>query len=168
MSENSLVFVSILGAFWTPQNGSKINEKSIIGLILGQDGSKDVSSWANTVPRTDFEWFCNRFLNHFRLMSDHFWTYSCSLQEPFFTFSESLLDYFRLMSDQCWIDVYSMLLWIGLMCTRCWDRFSSDLRHIYTNLNCDSHWQVSSLTCANITDKIPNMQDMYFNLNSAP
>ena len=43
--------------FWCildPKNGSKINEKSILGLILGQDGSKEVSPWANMAPRTGF------------------------------------------------------------------------------------------------------------------
>ena len=38
-----------------------------------------------------------------------------------------ILDHFRLMSDRFWIDIYSILTWIGLMFTRCWDRFSSDL-----------------------------------------
>ena len=42
-------------------------------------------------------------------------------------FLESILDHFRLMSDRFGIDIHSILTWIGLMFTRCWDRFSSDL-----------------------------------------
>ena len=34
-----------------------MDKKSILGLILGQDGSKEVSSWANMAPRTDFDLF---------------------------------------------------------------------------------------------------------------
>ena len=137
------------------------------------------SSWAKMAPRRChleptwlqepvFEWFSNKILNQFRLLSDWLWADICSLQDPLLIIFKSILNHFRLMSDRFWIDIYSILIWIGLMFTRCWDRFSSDLRHIYTNLNCDSHWQVSSLTFANTTEKIPNMQEMYFNLNRAP
>ena len=69
-----------------PQNGSKIDEKSILGLMLGQDGSKEVSSWANMTPRTDFHLFFDRFFNHFRLMSDRFWIDICSFQGSILTY----------------------------------------------------------------------------------
>ena len=81
---------SIFHRFWCilySQYGWKIHGKSILGLILGQDGCKEVSSWANMNPRTDFECFLNNFLNHFRLMSDRFWTDICSLQELILTYS---------------------------------------------------------------------------------
>ena len=96
------------------------------------------SSWAKMAPRRChleptwlqepvFEWFSNQILNQFRLLSDWFWADICSLQEPLFIIFRSILDHFRLMSDRFWIDIYSILTWIGLMFTRCWDRFSSDL-----------------------------------------
>ena len=78
-------------------------------------------------PRTDFELSFNRFLDQFKLISDRFWADICSLQEPLFIIFRSILDHFRLMSDRSWIDIYSILTWIGLMFTRCGDRFSSDL-----------------------------------------
>ena len=44
VSENCLVFESIFKAFWAPPNPLKIDKNSILGAILGQDGSKEVSS----------------------------------------------------------------------------------------------------------------------------
>ena len=127
MSENCLVFESIFGAFWTP----KMDEKSMKNRSSG-------SSWAKMAPRRChleptwlqepvFEWFSNQILNQFRLLSDWFWADICSLQEQLFIIFRSILNHFRLMSDRFWIDIYSILTWIGLMFTRCWDRFSSDL-----------------------------------------
>ena len=96
------------------------------------------SSWAKMAPRRChleptwlqepvFEWFSNQNLNQFRLLSDWFWADICSLQEQLFIIFRSILNHFRLMSDRFWIDIHSILTWIGLMFTRCWDRFSSDL-----------------------------------------
>ena len=146
MSENCLVFESIFAAFWTP----KIDEKSMKNRSSG-------SSWAKMAPRRChleptwlqepvFQWFSNQLLNQFRLLSAWFWADICSFQEPLVTISKSILDHFRLMSDRFCIDIYSILTWIGLMFTRCWDRFSSVLGQIYIDLNCDSHWQISSST----------------------
>ena len=44
ISENCLIFESTFKAFWAPQNRSKVDQNSILGVILGQDGSKEVSS----------------------------------------------------------------------------------------------------------------------------
>ena len=44
VSENCLIFVPIFKGFWVPQNRLKIDKNSILGVILGQDGSKEVSS----------------------------------------------------------------------------------------------------------------------------
>ena len=118
------------------------------------------SSWAKMAPRRChleptwlqepvFEWFSNQLLNQFRLLSDWFWA-DIFLQELLFIIFKSILDYFRLMSDRFWIDIYSISTWIGLMFTRCWDRLSSGLRHIYTDLKCDTHWRISSLTFAHL------------------
>ena len=94
-----------------------------------------------------FEWFSNQILNQFRLLSDWFWADICSLQEPLFIIFRSILDHFRLMSDRFWIDIYSILTWIGLMFTRCWDRFSSDLNKsiltlIATRIDKWAHWHL--------------------------
>ena len=44
VSENCFIFESILGIFWYPRMGIKIDEKSILGVILRQDGSKEGAS----------------------------------------------------------------------------------------------------------------------------
>ena len=147
MSENCLVFESISYAFSTP----KMDEKSMKNRSSG-------SSWAKMAPRRChleptwlqepvFEWFSNQILNQFRLLSDWFWADICSLQEPLFIIFRSILDHFRLMSDRFWIDIYSILTWIGLMFTRCWDRFSSDLNKsiltlIATRIDKWAHWHL--------------------------
>ena len=49
---------------WVPQNAPQIDRKSILEVILGQegsilvpDGSREISSSANMAPRTDFDRF---------------------------------------------------------------------------------------------------------------
>ena len=44
VSENCFIFQWIFEVFWAPQNRLKIDKNSILGVILGQDGSKEVSS----------------------------------------------------------------------------------------------------------------------------
>ena len=44
VSENCFIFEWIFEAFWAPPNRLKIDKNSILGVILGQDGSKEVSS----------------------------------------------------------------------------------------------------------------------------
>ena len=44
VSENCFISEWIFEAFWASQNRIKINKNSILGVILGQDGSKEVSS----------------------------------------------------------------------------------------------------------------------------
>ena len=51
-------------AFWNPPNAPQIDRKSILEVILGQegsilvqDGSREISSSANMAPRTDFDRF---------------------------------------------------------------------------------------------------------------
>ena len=168
MSENCFVFEWIFCAFWTP----KMDQKSMKNQSSG-------SSWAKMAPRRChleptwlqepvFEWFSNQILNQFKLLSDWFWADICSLQEPLYVIFKSNLDHFRLMPDRFWIDIYSILTWIGLMFTRCWDRFSSDLKQIYTDLNCDSHWQISSLTFACLQYlKVKDSRYANFKLNTA-
>ena len=55
---------SMLKAFWVPQNAPQIDRKSILEVIVGQegsilvqDGSREISSSANMAPRTDFHRF---------------------------------------------------------------------------------------------------------------
>ena len=43
VSENCFIFDPIFKAFWAPPNRLKIDKNSILGAILGQDGSKEVS-----------------------------------------------------------------------------------------------------------------------------
>ena len=64
MSAKCLIFESISEAFWVPPKALKINQKSILEVILGQegsilvqDGSREISSSANMAPRTDFDRF---------------------------------------------------------------------------------------------------------------
>ena len=141
-------FEWIFEAFWAPQNRVKINKNSILGVILGQDGSKEVSSWANMAPRTDFNWFLNRFWINLNWCPIDFGLIFVRSKNRFWRMFRSILNHFRLMSDRFWIDIYLVFTWIGLMFTRCWDRFSSDLGQINTDLNCDSYGQISSLTFA--------------------
>ena len=47
-------------------------------------------------------------------MSDRIWSDMYSLQEQMLTFVEKFLHHFRLMSDQFWIHASSTLIWIGL------------------------------------------------------
>ena len=46
-------FWSILG----PQNIPRIDKKSVLEVILGQEGSREISSSANMAPRTDLKRF---------------------------------------------------------------------------------------------------------------
>ena len=46
-------FRSILG----PPNVPRIYERSVLEVILGQEGSREISSSANMAPRTDFDRF---------------------------------------------------------------------------------------------------------------
>ena len=64
MSAKSCILESIFKAFWIPQNAPQIDRKSILEVILGQegsilvqDGSREISSSANMAPRTDFDRF---------------------------------------------------------------------------------------------------------------
>ena len=138
-SENCLVFGSIFGVFWTPQNGSKIDEKSILGLILGQDGSKEVSSWANMAPRTVFWMIFNRFLDQFKLMSDLLWADICSLQEPFFS---HFLNRFWIILGWCPVNVGLMFIrcYYGLMVIQCWLDVHTMLRSIVVRFETHLYW----------------------------
>jgi len=51
------ILESICEAFRSHPNASRIDKKSILEVILGQEGSREISSSANMAPRTDF----NRF-----------------------------------------------------------------------------------------------------------
>ena len=61
VSENHFIFSLILDWFWYPKITSKINEKSILSVILPQDGFKEVSFGANIAreapTHVDFHWF---------------------------------------------------------------------------------------------------------------
>ena len=36
-------YLAVLPSFWIPPNAAKTDQKSILGIILGQDGSREVS-----------------------------------------------------------------------------------------------------------------------------
>ena len=57
MSAKSCILESIFKAFWIPQNAPQIDKKSILEVILGQEGSREISSSANMAPRTDLDRF---------------------------------------------------------------------------------------------------------------
>ena len=64
MSAKNCILESIFKVFWIPQNAPQIDRKSILEVILGQegsilvqDGSREISSSANMAPRTDFDRF---------------------------------------------------------------------------------------------------------------
>ena len=147
MSENCLVFESIFNAFWIP----KMDQKSMKNRSSG-------SSWAKMAPRRChleptwlqepvFEWFCNYFFVNLGCWPiDSLLMFVRSKNHVFIIF-KSFFDHFKLMSDRFWIGIYSILTWIGLMFTRCWDRFSSDLNKsiltlIATRIDKWAHWHL--------------------------
>ena len=52
-----LILGSIFEAFRVCQHVSRIDKKSILEVILGQEGSREISSSANMAPSTDFDRF---------------------------------------------------------------------------------------------------------------
>ena len=86
VSENCFISEWIFEAFWVPQNRVKINKNSILGVILGQDGSKEVSSWANMAPRTDFHRFCIDFSMILEWISQVYFDRYCDEVESEFGF----------------------------------------------------------------------------------
>ena len=56
-SAKNSILESIFQAFWIPQNVPRINYKLILEVILGQEGSREISSSANMAPRTDLDRF---------------------------------------------------------------------------------------------------------------
>ena len=63
-SAKNFILQSIFQGFWVAQNAPQIDRKSILEVILGQegsilvqDGSREISSSTNMAPRTDFDRF---------------------------------------------------------------------------------------------------------------
>ena len=116
-------------------------------LIMGQDGSREVSSWANMAPRTDFEWSLFDFSTILNWCPIDFGLIFVRSKNRFCQMLRSILNHVRLMSDGFWTDICSILTWIGLMFTRCWDRLSSDLNKsiltlIATHIDKRAHWHL--------------------------